>query len=88
MILDLILSHNFRRLLLHLYSLGKTGFYDLETDSGEKKNRSWRGGREMKELKSYLKNWYRRCRSRSLEITEEKINDEKTIEQLKSLGYL
>ena len=85
-IVNLIRSRKLRRLLLHLYSLFKTGFYDLETDPGEMKNLAWRGGSGMKEIKRYLKDWHRR--SRSLEITEEEIDDEKTIEQLKGLGYL
>jgi len=85
---NLIRHRKWRRLLLHLYSFCKTGFYDLEKDPGEMTNRAWRGGPEMRELKIYLKNWYGRCRHRSLEITEEEIDDEKIIEQLKGLGYL
>ncbi len=84
----LILSGHWRRLLFHLYSLVKTCFYDLRSDPGEEKNRLWSGRSEMKEMKRYLKRWYRRCRSRSRETIDHEIEDEKTIEQLKSLGYL
>ena len=84
----LIKNHNMRKVLLHLYSLFKTSFYDLRRDPEEKKNRSRKDRSEVKELIVFLRRWYRECGSRMLGVTTEKIEEERTINQLKSLGYL
>ena len=84
----LIRSRNYRGLLLHIYSFFKTGFFDLQWDPGEEKNRSGGGRAELKKMKRYMKEWYRQCRTRALKVTEQEIEEERTIEQLKSLGYL
>jgi len=81
-------SRNLRRLVFHLYSLFTTGLYDLRSDPDEGKNLSWRAGRKKRVLKKYLKIWYRESRMRRLEITDDRIEEEMIIEQLKSLGYL
>jgi len=85
---SLIRSRNLRRILFHLYSLFKTSFYDLRSDPGEERNLSGRKAPAKKKHKKYLKQWYRRCRSRALIATDQEIVDKNTLEQLKSLGYL
>ena len=87
-IFALIRSGRWRRLLLYLYSLLQTRFYDLRSDPGEEKNRSGGGRAELKKMKRYMKEWYRQCRIRALKVTEQEIEEERTMEQLKSLGYL
>lgn len=84
----LLRTRNLRRLLFHLYSLCKTSFYDLERDPDEKRNLVWIAPRGKKRLKKLLKSWYRDCLSRRLEVTDERIGEERIISQLKGLGYL
>jgi arylsulfatase A-like enzyme len=79
---------NLRRFLFHLYSFFNTAFYDLNTDKEERKNLARSRKDEVLEMKRFLIDWYKRCKTKSLEITSEEIEDKKIKEQLKALGYM
>jgi len=84
----LLRTGNPRKLLFHVYTLFKTAFYDLHADPGEENNLLRREKAAARTMKSFLNEWYRGCRSRSLDIIEQEIEEEQTINQLKGLGYL
>ncbi len=84
----LFLRKNWRKLLLHLYSIFKTSLYDLRADPEEKNNLLKREEAWARKMKETIESWYRRSIARTGRVIAEEIEDEKIIEQLKSLGYL
>ncbi len=85
---ELLRRRRFRRFLLHLYSIFRAGLYDLAADPGERHNLKRRDPAGFKKMLNDLKAWQREVSSSIPEVTTRKLEDKKTIEQLKSLGYL
>jgi len=84
----LLRERRFRRLLLHLYSLFPAALYDLSADPGETRNLKRRKPAEYREMLKCLREWRQEVSSAPPEVTTRELDDERAIEQLKSLGYL
>jgi arylsulfatase A-like enzyme len=85
---ELLAKRQFRKLLLHLYSLLRGGLYDLDQDPEERRNLIRSDPATAARMKDHLAAWYKAASLRTPEITTDEMDDEKMIEQLKSLGYL
>ncbi|MFH1038811.1 MAG: sulfatase [PVC group bacterium] len=84
----LVLKRRFRKLFLHLYSIFHGGLYDLTKDPGEKKNLKRSDPATFTRMEGYLRAWYKKVSACTPEVTTEKLEEDRIIEQLKSLGYL
>ncbi len=85
---ELCFRGNWRKLLLHLYSIFKTSLYDLRSDPEEKRNLVKADKTRAREMRELIEDWYEKSIARTGKVITEEIEDEKIIEQLKSLGYL
>ncbi len=84
----LLAQRRFRRLVHHLYSICRSELYDLDSDPEEKRNRRRSDPAAFEKMLDDLRTWQRELAVSAPEVTTRGLDDQKTIEQLKSLGYL